>query len=121
MLRVKTLLQVSELRNLSLNLNMKCLNCTNNMLISLKNLNSVTKTFRIWNLLLKKVNYTFFKPVTVKELLLLPLKLPLICMKRVLLQKKELFSWLIHILLTRFCFLALMQKLLKKLTRFVTV
>ena len=105
--------------NQSLNLNTKCLIYTDSMSISPKNLNSVTKMFRIWNLRLNAVSYGSFKHVTAKEPLLQLLKSPLICMKKALSQKKEQFSLLIRIPLTRFFYLALIQKQWKKLTRFV--
>ena len=66
----------------------------------------VITMFKIWNLPLKEVNCGFFKQETVKELQKPLLKLPLICIMKVLFQKKKQLCKLTHILYIKYYCLA---------------
>ena len=76
-----------------------------------KNLNKIIKMFKIWNLRLKKENYTSFKQETAKEQRQLPLESPLKWKKKELSLKKEQFNLSILIRLIKYCYPVSIQPL----------
>ncbi len=82
-----------------------------------KNLNLVTKMFKIWNSQLNAVNYTSFKHVTVKRTAAAAVRIAVEMCEEGIITKKEQSSWLTLIQLTKSYFLALIQKQWQKLIR----